>query len=361
LKKLSIFTANMLSLTFFLSLALGVVVPQTDLAQWWSKSPLPFPWHLKPGRGGPLIGNNPTRKQGDLSYLVEIYESGNATLLNEMLLPFALMSSVMYTDTHDMQDPGLYKELMTKLNSRGFTRVEEMTADPPLGKPGVKINTFENTDLKLTVVAYRGTNMTNPADLCADNFLGFGNSASVDCSGYTDSQVDYYAQGLRWLRENAPKIPHDHEIMITGHSLGAGLGALIGLTTNLSTIVIASPPYGGFATKMGLSWETADPSKLVIIADQWDPVYNMASDNSFYAKGWKPGNMNPTLAQDRSGTECVYASDVTTACLATFAFGQEYLQCFKDKHYNFDLAHWNYFDHLSSNEMPLCTILSKSK
>jgi len=281
--------------------------------------------------------------------------SGNVTLFNEYLTPFLLMSTIQYFDTNDMNDPEEASKLMGHLKDYGFDRVTALTADPPLGTPGVKVQVFQNTDLKVSVFAYRGTNMSNPADLCADNYLGFGNSDAFDCSVYTDAQVDYYAQGLKFLRTTAPKIPKDHQIMITGHSLGAGLGALIGMTSNLSTIVFSSPPFGGFANKTGLSWETADPNKLAIFADQWDPVYNMASDNSFRANGWTPGTITPTLAQDRSGTECVWYSNVTTSCLALFGYGQEYDNCFKEKHYI-----WNYFDHLKGDYLPACTILSKS-
>lgn len=184
---------------------------------------------------------------------------------------------------------GYYENWTTSESiSDAWERSTEFFVNPPFGMRALVF--YQPRTLRL-LIAYRGTDLTNDlgglCDRCADSFL-WDNIKYKDlpenCRQFNVSTLDYLSNAMEFANTVASAFPL-YNIMFTGHSLGAGLAAVVSTLGNFlvnadcapfnAGAIVFSPP-GYIATLMdrtGVDLGLVDPYMVVSLADRWDPVW----------------------------------------------------------------------------------------
>jgi hypothetical protein len=166
----------------------------------------------------------------------------------------------------------------------------------------------------VVVVAFRGTQISDPlqslADLCGGMLLWgeFADYSSlpVDCtSNFNESTLDYLHQAIAFTELAIRAYPNAASLLLTGHSLGAGLAILVSKvlferrSVELPVIAFSARGPGGNAlfSKMDLS---DDLDHVITIALEWDEVVRASWD-------------------DQVGLLCLYEQDEPSSCQACFS------------------------------------------
>eukprot|EP00250_Pteridium_aquilinum_P010166 c19190_g1_i1 orf=124-1350(-) len=132
------------------------------------------------------------------------------------------------------------------------------------------------------IIAFRGTQLSNStdsiADVCADKLLWEGfdlGSLPQECLIFDSHTLDYFAQALNYTLQVIslyPSVP----ILLTGHSLGAGLAVLVaGALSHMQTLSVIG--FGAPATRKplldrGFSVETLENASIIVIGHEWDII-----------------------------------------------------------------------------------------
>lgn len=179
------------------------------------------------------------------------------------------------------------------------------------------------------------TNLSGQADQCADALLWRATGTSPPslapyCSSFSNATLDYWAAAERFVRRVRTAHP-EHQLLFTGHSLGAGLaflsaafftdtdavassrgrpvlshGAAADVLTNphpaiAPCVAIASPPwlpaFGRHAPHAKLPPLAVVRSQWLALADEWDPVQK-----------------DSTAVGGLLGTQCLWSSPEPAAC-----------------------------------------------
>lgn len=175
------------------------------------------------------------------------------------------------------------------------------------------------------IIAFRGTQLNDRqdglADRCADMLLWEGlefESLPSQCSIFTYSTLDYFSQALNFTHRVMEAYP-GYPLLLTGHSLGAGLAILISAAiSESSNTIIPVIGFGAPATKeplqkRSLSLKAADEGKVFVIANEWDAI--MRSQ-------WA----------GQLGILCLYQTVEPEACAACFSHGDRNSSLFLDIH-----------------------------
>eukprot|EP00729_Bicosta_minor_P017853 gene17853-2790_t len=228
----------------------------------------------------------------------------NATF-SAFVVPLALQVKLSYTATH-----GAYYNSSDAANGTvdGWSRVHDLDANPVAGgmhaivfveapSPASAPTSSTPVAIPRVVVAFRGTDLditgaSGQADSCADAMLWDGTPRSklpAYCSNFNDTTLDYLTAALDLTAAVQVRFPSS-EIMLTGHSLGAGLAGLVAVLTAAErkaadakqrpAVAFSSPGVlAVIANKSRHSVEpwTADSSRTFVLADEWDPVYHAAN------------------------------------------------------------------------------------
>eukprot|EP01018_Ginkgo_biloba_P023615 Gb_04171 [translate_table: standard] len=160
------------------------------------------------------------------------------------------------------------------------------------------------------VIAFRGTQISSTqdamADVCADMLLWEGlefESLPAECSIFTNSTLDYFSQALNFTEtvlEAYPGCP----LLLTGHSLGAGLAILVSAAlsdvTLLPVIGFSAPGTKAPLQKRSLHLKAGDEGSVFTIGNEWDEVMR-------------------TQWEGQVGVLCLYHTVETQACVACFS------------------------------------------
>jgi hypothetical protein len=217
---------------------------------------------------------------------------------------FVNATRLSYTQTYG----GYYEPWTVNESISSAWTKSTLEVNPPFGMRALAF--FQRSTWRVLVV-YRGTDLTNTTsgicDQCADRML-WGGVAYRDlpdpCHRFDESTLDYFRAALLFARRVALHF-FGYDMMFTGHSLGAGLAALV---SNLGNIFLddCAPPNRGavvFSTpgyvevlinNTGADLGDVDPRRLVVFADEWDPVFvgcNRSKDGGFlgYWCTWSDG------------------------------------------------------------------------
>lgn len=169
-------------------------------------------------------------------------------------------------------------------------------------------------DDNIIIVAIRGTQINDKqdglADRCADMLLWEGlefETLPPQCSIFTYSTLDYFSQVLNFTHRVMKAYP-GYPLLLTGHSLGAGLAVLVSAAiSESSSTVIPVIGFGAPATKeplqkRSLSLKAADEGKVFVIANEWDAITRSQ---------W----------EGQLGILCLYHTVEPEACAACFSHG----------------------------------------
>lgn len=154
---------------------------------------------------------------------------------------------------------------------------------PQQQSPDVASRTVECTDgAHRVIIAFRGTQIAptidSLADLCADQLLWEGldyDSLPSNCSIFDESTLDYFSQALNYTLQVIDVYP-SARILLTGHSLGAGLAILVaGALSHIHTLPVIG--FGAPGTKKplldrGISIESLENGRIIIIGNEWDAI-----------------------------------------------------------------------------------------
>lgn len=152
----------------------------------------------------------------------------------------AAFSRFAYEDTANLTDPAIYPARIPS----GFVRipVNSDTAN------GFYAAAFRNALTGQVVIAIRGTNDTQDW-LTANPSFG---------SGQIPAQFDQAMAFLADVKERVPGLT-DSQIIITGHSLGGGLAAMMSVATGIDAAAFDAPKIGQFITT-----PTGNPGQLIV-------------------------------------------------------------------------------------------------
>eukprot|EP00672_Neobodo_designis_P016490 CAMPEP_0174828770 /NCGR_PEP_ID=MMETSP1114-20130205/1528_1 /TAXON_ID=312471 /ORGANISM="Neobodo designis, Strain CCAP 1951/1" /LENGTH=332 /DNA_ID=CAMNT_0016062495 /DNA_START=27 /DNA_END=1021 /DNA_ORIENTATION=+ len=168
---------------------------------------------------------------------------------------------------------------------------------------------FVNPAAARLLIAIRGTDLnvsglSGQADVCADHFLwdappDFANfSGAPDfCAKFNRSTLDYFGAARSFLASAKASYPGYH-VLLTGHSLGAGLAAMLALwpssgacpgPANDGAAVFSAPDYlYALRRRTNESFGDAQAYRVAVVADEFDPVFYRAKERAFEGMvGWR--------------------------------------------------------------------------
>lgn len=117
---------------------------------------------------------------------------------------------------------------------RGWERLRDLEADPPGG--GMHALVFWHADTQRGLVVFRGSDLgdnrvSRHADFCGQKVLfegaGFEELPSPERDGWSMYQLDYLRQAQGVVRKVLVKLGKETRLLLVGHSLGAGLAAIV--------------------------------------------------------------------------------------------------------------------------------------
>lgn len=196
------------------------------------------------------------------------------------------------------------------------------------------------------VLAFRGTQIGSTvdcvADICADIFLwvisGDCKLNPAKCSRFDNATLDYFAQAVDYTLKVLSAYP-SASLLLTGHSLGAGLAILV------SAAVSTSPGYpvvafGSAGTKTALqvrnlNLDAEHLKRIVTIADQWDEVMRTSWDEQLGLVCLYEGKMNVACKKCFDSPTCILetVSSRQRSMLEGFFNGFYCKICFMSTHY----------------------------
>lgn len=198
---------------------------------------------------------------------------------------FINATRLSYTSTSG----GYYENwTMNESISDVWVRSEDYFLNPEYGLRALVF--YQPSTVRLLIV-FRGTDLTNDiggvCDRCADEYLWDNtpyHRLPSACQQFSQSTLDYLTRAAAFANEVASYFAA-YDIMFTGHSLGAGLAAVVSTLGNAPLNFGCAPPNAGaivfsppgyVATMMNrtaVDLSAVDPYKVVTLADHWDPVW----------------------------------------------------------------------------------------
>ncbi|KAL2652951.1 hypothetical protein R1flu_021079 [Riccia fluitans] len=168
----------------------------------------------------------------------------------------------------------------------------------------------ENGDSKRMVLSFRGTDISGDessmADLCADELLwipkpGAG-PVGENCSRFSSETIDYYKQAVDYTEKVMCTYP-DSSLLLTGHSLGAGLALVVTATLEVSpslpVVAFSAPGIANFLERRSMTLGESQAKRVFTISDMWDEIVR-------------------TTWEDQVGTTCLYPTDQVKVCNICF-------------------------------------------
>lgn len=169
-----------------------------------------------------------------------------------------------------------------------WVRSQDFFLNPAFGLRALMFWQFSSGRI---LIVFRGTDLTNDlgglCDQCADQYL-WGNVPYSDlppqCHQFSEKTLDYLKGAMDYANDVQNAFPF-YNILFTGHSLGAGLAAAVSSLGNIPFNLGCAPPNAGaimfsppgyIATLMnrsGVDLGLVDPTTIVALVDQWDPVW----------------------------------------------------------------------------------------
>jgi hypothetical protein len=193
------------------------------------------------------------------------------------------------------------KKIMLKrrlpTNENGWLRHPTLDSNPAEGVNGVHGIVFTNA-FQQAIIAIRGTDLPRKpeecvarsgcrADLCADKRLWDIPEKVIDTSELpawcqnSSAVHDYPADATRFVKGVLSALP-DHDILLVGHSLGAGLALLAGAQiiqegalpdrVSMQVVAVSPPPYALLLGKQQLD------DRFLVIYNTLDPLLYATMD-----------------------------------------------------------------------------------
>jgi hypothetical protein len=169
-----------------------------------------------------------------------------------------------------------------------WVRSEDYFLNPSFG---MRALVFYQPDTARLLIAYRGTDLTDDiggiCDRCADTYLWDNvpyDQLPAQCMQFPETTLDYLTLAANFANEVAFAFA-GYEIMFTGHSLGAGLAAVVSTIgnaalnfgcapSNSGAIVFSAPGYiSTMMARTSIDLSLVDPYRVVTLVDRWDPVW----------------------------------------------------------------------------------------
>ena len=241
-----------------------------------------------------------------------------AAEFHAFVAPLATFAKYTYTSTAGSTD---YEPGDANATVPGWTR-SGLRHDPPEG--GMRALLFLDDATAKGVVAFRGTDLnagspSGRADACADRLL-WGGVAPPDlptaCDAFPARDLDYLARARDFVASVRAAHP-ERDLLLTGHSLGAGLAAILAAADYNMTAAVAAGSarqvtrkavvFSSPGTRRVLRERSririaeVDSREIVVVADVWDPVYVAAE-----------------RGRGLVGTPCAYATPPGPACEACY-------------------------------------------
>lgn len=208
---------------------------------------------------------------------------------SQRMLLVSNATRLSYVSTHgSYYNPA---EANSTLDEPGWDRA--MEENPEYGFHAIA---FANAARQRVLVVIRGTDLdvsgvSGQADVCADHFLwnaapNFSNftGAPAFCKHFNVSTLDYIARARDFLAAVAQAFP-EHDRMVTGHSLGAGIAAMLAAWPRSSgclvpavdgALVFAAPDFVFALRQRLLTNFSREAPSIAVVADAYDPVFNSA-------------------------------------------------------------------------------------
>jgi hypothetical protein len=276
--------------------------------------------------------------------MVALLANTSNASFHDLLIPLALMTKLTYTATWG----SYYNASEANATVVGWVRPPAFTENPPAG---MRALLFVQPSTDRAVVAYRGTDLgegeSGEADRCADALLA-NDTLPAFCGKFAPSTLDYWGAALDYVGRVRSAYPTT-DLLFTGHSLGAGLALATAVATspNVSVaqqeedeeedeekregreegeqkkgegreeeeeetewqpwaaVAFAAPPWVQILQQeahLPAPPASAAHQRLYAMADEWDPVQKTTD-----------------TVHGHVGTECLWSSLATPACLLCFA------------------------------------------
>jgi len=145
-----------------------------------------------------------------------------------------------YGDTNSLRDypvPDGYQNLNIDLNATEIVDGKEVKI---YGNEGFKGAAYYNPTTNKLVVAYGGTDFDLAFFQDADDDSGFVTGATIDQAKYAKT---FYENAIKKAESTGANLTKN-DITLTGHSLGGGLAAMIGILKDVVATVFNAPNVG---------------------------------------------------------------------------------------------------------------------
>lgn len=157
------------------------------------------------------------------------------------------------------------------------------------------------------ILSFRGTQISpsidSLADVCADKLLWEGftlSSLPPECLVFEPHTLDYFSQALNYTLK-VISLYSSMPILLTGHSLGAGLAILVAAalshTHALPVVGFGAPATRKALLDRGLSIEPLENDSIVVIGHEWDVIMR-------------------TQMEGQVGSLCFYSQTESSSCKA---------------------------------------------
>lgn len=172
------------------------------------------------------------------------FETSTSAEFHTFVSPLAQAMRLTYTSS---LGSSYFNPLDANVSIPGFAR-SSLAHDP---SSGMRALVFVDAVVgRRVLLAFRGTDLDNRtaggmADACAGRLL-FGRGMSredlpASCESFPDATLDYGRAAIAFAGTVQTAYP-GFDLLVTGHSLGAGLALLVARALNVQVVALALPP-----------------------------------------------------------------------------------------------------------------------
>ncbi|NKB76148.1 MAG: hypothetical protein GKR96_03645 [Gammaproteobacteria bacterium] len=216
-------------------------------------------------------------------------QSGQGVFNYTKLLRYAFASDYVYgiepgAAPSTFSQKRIFKDLMQAPDSSGLDVIDTFTGSSGLIAMAIKVPGTKELDEEI-IISYKGT--SNQGDIIQDVELMMGNLVESDVDWQKDAH-DFYQRITKRYPPNSASlasgyqstgVTQGHNVVLTGHSLGAYTAAGVGVRTGVLTRVFSSPATRLISKYTDAFANTMRLNNVVNFIRRFDPVATVSGNH----------------------------------------------------------------------------------